>query len=477
MSRRSKSRSESASFADETRKNLPAQARQLVAHARNDITIPYYSGAMQNADDTLIQRGGGKGLKIYDEIERDTHAWAMLQKRKKVLVARSWEVMPASDAAADVAAADLVRTCLTALPFDRITEELLDATLKGYAVSEIIWARRGNQIVPKELVTHDQRRFTFDEDWRPRLLTFTSMRDGEELPERKFVVHRFGVKGNNPFGLGLGSRLFWPVLFKREGIAFWLHFLDKFAGPTVVGTTPYGTITEEQQRFLNTLKSVRTAGAIAMPVGSDVKFLEAARGGNVAYQEFLAYWDKQISICVTGETLTTDVGKVGSLAASQTHADMLAMLVDSDGDLLSDSLRQQLLTWIVEYNMPGAQVPMLHRVRPANDREDAEVGLARANATSATNKALREVLSTAANLEDDRLAEDFVRASGLVDGMESPVVAHLVANRASFGGGTPPQPALATEDPALNFAAPLKKNSTGTVTTPALPPKMIRSPA
>lgn len=243
------------------------------------------------------------------------------------------------------------------LPFDMICEDLLDATLKGYALSEIVWQRDGGLIWPDQVVSLDPRRFTFGPDWRPRLLTFSAMVEGIELPDRKYIVHRHGVKGNNPFGLGLGSRLFWPVLFKREGIAFWLHYLEKFAAPTVVAQTPYGGINEEQRRLLATLMEIRSSSAVTVPVGTEVKFLEAARSGSVTYQDFLSYWDKEIAICVTGETLTTDIGNSGSRAASETHAEILEMLVDSDADLLSATLRGTLLTWIVDYNLPGARMP------------------------------------------------------------------------------------------------------------------------
>ncbi len=411
------------------RKNLPSDAKQLIANAANDITIPYYSGALQYVDDTLIQRGGGKGLKIYDEIERDTHGFAMLQKRKKTLVAREWEVEPASDSPRDVAAADVVREVLTALPFDRICEDLLDATLKGFAISEIIWARNGSRIVPVEIVSHDQRRFVFDHDWQPRLLTWRDARDGIKLPERKFIVHRHGVKGNNPYGLGLGTRLFWPVLFKREGVTFWLHFLEKFAGPTVIGETPYGADSAEQRKYLNTLSQLRTSAAITVPIGSNVKFLEAARSGSVTYQDFLKYWDKQISICVNGETLTTDIDGGGSRAASQTHADMLQMLVDSDGDLLSDTLKETLLTWIVDYNVPGAAVPSVWRTRAANELEQAKVHKAKAEAVTASTSALQAVLVVAGKIDDDKVAREFIVASGLVDDLSDAVIDNLVTAR------------------------------------------------
>ena len=140
-------------------------------------------------------------------------------------------MLPGGEDQIDLDAAEFVEAQFKALPFDRICEDLLDATLKGISVSEIVWARDDNRIVPQRIVSHDQRRFVFDLEWKPRLLTLTNMMDGEELPPRKFISHRHGVKGNNPYGLGLGTRLFWPVLFKREGVAFWMKFLDKFAGP------------------------------------------------------------------------------------------------------------------------------------------------------------------------------------------------------------------------------------------------------
>ncbi|WP_275789711.1 phage portal protein family protein [Pararhizobium gei] len=430
-------KTKSKAIAVQTRKNIPAAGTVLIANARNDITIPYYSGALQHADDTLIQRGGGKGLKIYDEIERDTHAFAMLQKRVKHLIARDWEVKAASTSALDIKAADFARDVYTnMISFDRLTEDMVSgAMLKGFAPTESVWARDGSRIIPEDVVTHDQRRFVFDENWRPRLLTWANMRDGLELPDRKFIVHRFGIKGNNPYGLGLGTRLFWPVLFKREGIAFWLHFLDKYAGPTVVGKTPYGVLSADQQKLLNTLQGIRTSAAVTVPVGTDVEFLEASRSGSVTYQDFLAYWDKAISICVNGETLTTDIGSSGSRAASETHADMLDLLVDGDGDLFSDTLREQFTTWLIEYNYPGAGIPSVYRLRPSNEKEKAEVRKAKADAATAENNAIGVILVTAGQIDDDKIAREYVTSFGLTDHLSDAAIDNLVEARFAFMEG------------------------------------------
>lgn len=432
---------------DQARKNLPAAARSMIANAANDITIPYFSGVLQHADDTLIQQGGGKGLAIYDEIERDTHAFSMLQKRRKVLISRAWEVEPGGDAPIDKAAAELVEAILRSLPFDRISEDLLDATLKGFAVSEIEWERAGAEIRPRRIVAHNQRRFVFDPDWKPRLLTWTEMREGIALPERKFIVHRVGVKGNNPYGLGLGTRLFWPVLFKREGITFWLHFLEKFAGPTIVGKTPYGMLTDVQRELLNTLVSARTASAITVPIGTDVEFLEASRSGSVSYEQFLAYWDRQISICTTGETLTTQVGEAGgNRALGEVHQEQLDILADSDGDLLADTLRETLVRWIVEFNLPGAQLPSVWRVRPKNEQAEAETREKKAGAAEATDRALRAIVRAAAKLEDDQTAREYILSFDITDRLSDKTIDALVAGRQAFAAEAGPK------DPGADLA-------------------------
>ncbi len=470
MTRRKHNRP-AAFAADPARRNLPAEARGLIATAHNDITIPWFSGAMIHADDTLIAQGGGKGLAIYDEIERDTHAGAMLAKRRIALIQRAWEVQPGGDRPADKEAADLVERQLRALPFDRICGELLDATLKGFAVGEVVWDRDGPEIVARQVVVHDPRRFAFGPDWQPRLLTRESARDGLALPERKFMVHRHGAKGNNPYGLGLGSSLFWPVLFKREGIAFWLHFLEKFAGPTVVGKIPYGMPSEDQVRLLNNLASTRTSSAILVPIGTEVEFLEASRSGSVTYEQFLAYWDKQISLRVTGETLTSQVTEGGgNRALGEVHQEMLDQLVDSDADLLTDTLRDQLCRWIVDYNLPGAAVPSVWRLRPKNEVSDAAVREKKAIAAERHDMALRAIVAAAAGFEDDAVARDYIVSFDITDRMSERTIDALVAGRAAFGkDGAGPDPFL-TADPAdPGFAAGRLKKKLRLTGTSALP--------
>lgn len=360
----------------ENRPALPKDAR--FASASNDITIPNYTDVLSYVDETLLEKGGGKGLKLYDEIERDTHASSVVQKRKHQLIGREWKVDPGGEDKVDIEAADFVRELLQELPFDQICYDMLDATLKGFSISETMYGRDGRHVIVDEITVLEQRRFVFDREWKPRLLTMAAPVKGEELPDRKFLVHRFGVKGNNPYGLGLGTRLFWPVLFKRNGVAFWMKFLERFASPIPIGKYPIGSLPAQQLELMHIMESINHASAITVPIGTELESFEAKRGGTVDYEAWGRFWNSEMSKATLGETLTTEMGQNGARAASETHAGVLDMLVDSDADLLSATLNGQLLRWLSEFNYPGAKPPKVWRPRPSNEMEQEALAEKRA---------------------------------------------------------------------------------------------------
>jgi len=337
------------------------ELKQIVAGFSKDPFTSVFQGLLKPSDETLIAKGGSKGLAIYDEIERDCHAYAVLQKRKYAIASYPWDVDPASDDSADVKAADGIREFLESLDVDGLTIGLLDAILKGYAVAEIEW--NPETWLPVKFHMRDQRRFLFDEESKPRLITPENRTTGEELPERKFIVHRFGAKNGNPYGLGLGTRLFWPAFFKKQGIAFWAAFAEKFGGPTILGKYPDFMDEPKQQKFLEALTRASQETAIIAPLGAELELIEAARSGSIdTYERLLRYMDEEISKAVLGETLTTNLNSdSGSYAASQTHNGVRLELIRADADMLSQTLNETLMTWLTEFHFPGANPPRLWR--------------------------------------------------------------------------------------------------------------------
>ncbi len=333
-----------------------------IATAKINPFEPVFNNTLRPKDATLATRGGGRGIWIYDEIERDCHAFAVLQKRRLSVVSNEWHVEAGGDAPADKVAAERAQRFLRSLPFDQICANLLDAILKGYAVGEIMWRPENGEVVPYDIRIRDQRRFVFDVEGRPRLLSTANLITGVELPDKKFIVHRFGAKDGNPYGLGLGTRLFWPVWFKRQGLQFWLTFADKFGNPTPVGTYPPAATEAQKDALLDIVQSIANDTGITMPEGLQVKLLEATRSGgaNGIYDSLLKYLDDEIEKPVLGSTQTTSSRASGlNSSVSAVQDENRLELVRADADMLSGTLNSTLLPWIRDFNDPTAKAPQI----------------------------------------------------------------------------------------------------------------------
>lgn len=378
---------------------VPAELRNEVATVTKDITFPAFLGVLRVQDDTLLTRGAGISYKIYDDIERDCHAYGLLQKRKLAVIARPWQVDPASEDPLDKKAADVVRRQLddmggplldnpgivpaVSTGFDLVCYNLLDAVLKGFSVGEIMWERMDNEIVARSVRPRDQRRFEFGDDYTLRLKTLQNMLPGETVPPRKFIVHTFGSKDGNPRGLGLGSKLFWPAFFKRNGITFWLTYLDKYASPTSIGKYPAGASDNDKQVLMNALEAIANDAGVTIPSGMEIELLEAKRAGTVSHEQFCRYMDEEMTFAVLGESPTSK-GSGGALAsAALAREEVRLELVKADADLLSATLNATLSPWITALNVPGARPPKIWRqikqpedmkARSERDKNMADIG-------------------------------------------------------------------------------------------------------
>jgi phage gp29-like protein len=353
---------------------------------------------LSNPDRTLQAKGGGRGLELYDRVLEDCHAHAVFQQRKLELISREWRVEAASEDAADVAAAELADAQLEALGmrdfpdaqqyggqgFDGVALSLLDATAKGYSVGEIMWAMDGREIYPAEVRPKDPRRFGWvmgDNGWELRLITDAAGTQGEPLPDRKFIYHSPTATDSNPYGLGLCSKVFWPVFFKRQNIQFWLIFADKFGSPTPIGKYPVGTSEGDKETLLEALSNLTQGMATTVPEGMLIELLEATRSGSVdTYERLAKYCDQQISEAVLGQTGTmnqSDSG--GSRARDEVAREGMISVISADADLLSRTLDRTLLRWITELNRPilGERAQPPHFKWIFDEEEDVNLVAAR----------------------------------------------------------------------------------------------------
>lgn len=347
-----------------------------IASVQSDPYVPHYQGVLSPTDEVLASKGGINGLKVYDEIRRDPHAFAILQKLKLEVISREWKVQPASEKRIDKKAAEDAERQLKAIDFDRLTRGLLGAVLKGFSVAEIMWSSTSVGWQAVSVKVKKQRRFRFTVDGELRVLTRSKIVDGEPVPPRKFIVHRHSIDDDDddPYGVGLGSVLFWPAWFKRQVLAHWLRATEKHASPTTKASYQGGYDEQKQKQLADVLRQMASDTGIVHPDTVVIDLLESRNGGGADFIEKLArYLDELMSEAVLGETLTTNSGERGARSLGEIHNEVRIAIAKAASDLVCFTVQDTLVRWIVELNHPGAATPILFRDFAEAEDLDAKV--------------------------------------------------------------------------------------------------------
>lgn len=338
-----------------------------------DITRPWVAELEQPLDRRLW---GPVDWGPYERVRKDDQVKACMEQRIRAVVKCGWQVVSGdeSDPRAQQAA-DALEARLNLIGWDRITEKMLWAEFYGIAVAELLWADIENLWQFSRIKVRHARRFRYDKDGKLRLLT-VARPQGEIVPDRKFwVVRAGGTDDDVTYGEGLADWLYWPVVFKRNGVRFWNIFLDKYSVPTAKGTYPRGASAEEIAKALEAVQAIATDSGIVVPEGFVIELLEQAKAG-ADFGAVCRYMDGSIAKIILGQTMTTDSGAAG-LGSNQAdvHADVKEEIIKASADLLTDSFTEGPSRWFTDYNF-GTDVaaPIVRRVveQPADLKAEAE---------------------------------------------------------------------------------------------------------
>lgn len=327
----------------------------------NDITRGYIGPLLQPTDSVLRTRSGGN-LALYGQVYSDAQVKSVFGQRQLAVTKCDWKVEAASEDAVDVKAADWLRQELVRIAWDDVTTKMLFGVFYGYSVAEMIYEPYERTVRIAGIRVRDRRRFRFDEDAQLRLLTPTEMLYG--IPAEKPYFWHFATGADNddePYGQGLAHWLYWPTLFKRQGIKFWLRFLDKFGSPTAVGRyDPQNTPPEERSKLLAAVAAVQNDAGLILPKGMEIELMEAARSGAADYNKLHDTMDATIAKVVLGQTASSQ-GTPGKLGNDELQGDVRRDLIKADADLVCESFNLGPVRWLTAWNFPTARPPRVYR--------------------------------------------------------------------------------------------------------------------
>lgn len=301
--------------------------------------LDYLTYAAPDADTMLakagIQRWQLRQLELDDEVSQ------CIETRKDAACAVQWRLEPNQSRAAL-----FLRETLD--PFvDRAVRGFLDAVLYGYAVQEAVYAKDGARIVLDRINLKPMEWFEpkYDGTLRYYPDDGSGRISGIAVDPRKFFWSTHNASWRNPRGEALLSRLWFPVTWRREGWFMWLHFLETFGDPIVLGQVP------NFQDFVEAMKAQGVRSTIAWQSTSDrdhVSTINASAPGEFERLELSIL--KRIQKLLLGQTLTSDVsGGGGSYAQAAIHNQVRLDKMKADIRLLVRQF-QRLVDVLCELN-------------------------------------------------------------------------------------------------------------------------------
>ena len=313
--------------------------------ARRERSLDYFSlGAVLPNPDPLL-KAQGIDLRVYRDLRADAHIGGCCRRRKSALKALEWGF---ERTGAPARLQRQLEAVFAGLDLDRLIGDCSEAVFYGYAPIEILWEKRGALIVPAELRALPQEWFTFDIQGALRFRSKEAPWAGEALPDRKFLLPRQDASYRNPYGFADLSMVYWPHLFKKGGLKFWLHFAEKYGTPWIVGKLPPGTPQNEMDDLADRLNEmVQDAVAVIPDTGSIEPLDFNGTASADLYQNLVLHCRGEISIALLGSNMGME--KDSNRATAGAGLEVADSLRDADAEIVCSAVNQ-LAGWICELN-------------------------------------------------------------------------------------------------------------------------------
>ena len=331
-----------------------------------------------------ILRAQGKSIATYRTMSNDALIGGCLRRRKSAVQALDWD-LDKGKAASRTAKA--IMGVFDNLDIDRITGQMLQATAFGYQPMEITWGNVGGLLVPTNVQAKPPEWFGFDATNQLRFKSRNNQVAGEELPARKFLLPRQDPSYENPYGMPDLSMCFWPLVFKKGGMKFWLSFVEKYGSAFSLGKLPRSATDTEKQALLDGLQALIQNGVATIPDDGSVELIEMAGKSASAdlYERLVVFCRSEINIALLGQNQTTEAS--ANKASAGAGLEVTKDLRDGDKKIVAAEINQ-LIRWIAELNFGGADVPVFSMwdqeeqdtLQAARDKSNYEAGARFTNA-------------------------------------------------------------------------------------------------
>lgn len=250
-----------------------------------------------------------------------------METRRNAVLGCSWNVVPGGPGQREKKAAEELHEELETAGdgdeqdgFEDLVEDLVNAVIPGYAVSEILWHDGGHiagfHALPGESIH-------FIDSFLPRLVV-RGQSDPISLPRERFVFHRLRRNGNDPARSGLIRPLSWLHCFKQVNTKDLLGFIERHGMPFVIARVDQSAFDTERNLLRRLVRNFGPSGGGVITKNVEMQLLETASRGEV-YFRLLEYVNAAVEKLILGQTASSgeSAGLSKGDAQSQVRQDIL----------------------------------------------------------------------------------------------------------------------------------------------------------
>lgn len=335
------------SFADRAE---PLTSQVATRMAAGDLSS--YFGLLPNPDPVL--KAMGKDIAVYRSLLVDPLIKGIRRRRIAAVMAmeRGFE-LEESNTPARVRRA--VEKAVTQLDVQSIVRQMMDGAFFGYRVLENLWQYRDGLQVPVP-VAKPSEWFGFDGESGDLRFKPLGTLQGVPVDPRKFIVVGKMRSWENPYGEPDLAACFWPVVFKRGGLKFWVTFTEKYGMPWAVGKLPRNAAQPEVDQLADRLAAMVRDAVAVVPDDSSVELVQTGGTANAEmFERLLMFCRSEINVALLGnnQSVEKESNRASAAAAGMVEED----LQDDDGQMVADGINQWVRV-VCAVNFPGAEPPV-----------------------------------------------------------------------------------------------------------------------
>lgn len=335
------------------RRTLASIRDRWYAYPGQGLTPERLATILKEADQGDLTRQA----ELFEEmLERDAKLQSLFQTRRMAVGGLNWRIRPADESPEAAQLAAEVEESLRKIEMTTLINHLLDGVLYGYAGSETLWSTDGGRVSIRGLLPVPVRRLTYlprgaePIPAAPRLITDQEPIYGIDLPPWKFVIHTPRATSGSVMRSGLMRTCCWLYVFKHYSIKDWVAFSEVYGMPLRLGKYQSGASKDDREALLRAVRSIGHDAAGIISSSTEIEFVQAAhRQSPDLYQALIELLNKELAQAILGQTLTSDVGAVGSLAAAQVHDEVRFDIMRADATAIAATLTQQLIRPLVGF--------------------------------------------------------------------------------------------------------------------------------